>query len=237
MNKDVIQHFYWAKSALPKLQINDETLNGYNVDELWGLRLVVEVCDGKHCNNKGDDDISHPVESDRIQNCYNEDDQNGEDLCLDCRNAGLAAGGLLTFSLIFITTAISLSAVRFTEKQDNIVTKYAGIILHFAVLLLTFLTLAIYGAHCYESLQKNLYAGDHDDYIDNDEIDFSLGPGFILLTVAMLLQPMTMFFLFLAKVGGDGDGIEGGEGSGVAMSQQEVRNENIWPPLEAKEDA
>ena len=203
MNKQVVQNTYWSKAALPKLKINNDYLDGYNIVVLYGLRLMVQVCSGEHCNNAGDDDFSHPLESNRIQDCYsNTDDDIAEDLCLNCRSAGLAAGSLSVFTLVAMLVALALTAARFAEGVDSVVIKYSGIGMHGAVMLLSFLALAIYGGQCYQNIVDYDYVGD--DFINDNDINYSLGPGFALLLVAMLLQPVSMILSALVPEGSEG---------------------------------
>ena len=217
MNKNVIQNTYWSKAVLPKFELgNGNFEDGYNLIILFGLRLEVQVCSGEHCNNAGNDDFSHPLESNRIQNCYDIDDDSTENICLNCRSAGLAAGSLSVFTLVLVLAALGLNAARFVEGIDGSMIKYIGIGLHGGVMLLSFLAITIYGLQCYQNIVDYYEYRANDDFINQSDITYSLGPGYVLLLVAMVLQPVSMVLLFLVP--------EGDQGSEGGLAKQEASN-------------
>ena len=164
--------------------------------------MYVQKCDGKFCNDKGDDFIEDIADY-RFENC---DSDNGdeEDVCNGCRSAGRAAGALCALALVFIVAAIGLNGARFAA--DSTAIKYTTVAMNFCTMVIAFLALVVWGVECYDEardkfLEGDVYA-DNNNFaalnFDTDEIRWSLGPGSIVLITAMLLQPVSVFLLVMA---------------------------------------
>lgn len=91
---------------------------GLNLQYFYGLRMAVQVCYGKHCNGKGDEDYADAVESFRIQDCYSSDDDNDNSqvVCYFCRAAGLTAGSTLIIAYFFLLVATVCTALRLNRE-------------------------------------------------------------------------------------------------------------------------
>lgn len=218
MNSDVVQNTYWSGANLPKLSIQGTTLDQFNLEYKYGLRLEVQLCDGNRCNDKGDDDIAKSESSYRIQSCDDYDDDstgNERSVCFKCRNGGLAAGSLAIFALLFVTILIGMVGARFAA--DSAIMKFSSMGMAGAVLLFSFLAVAVYGGQCYQYRVDERFADD--DVVDADDIDWYLGPGMIMLIVVMLFQPIVMVLLFFASSDNEGDGEKGGGGAMANQNQ------------------
>lgn len=212
LNQGVVQNTYWAGANLPDFEVNDDyKVDGLNVILDYGLRLVVGLCDGKRCSGDGDD-IYDGIKSTRLQNCYDYGQDTQQDTCLMCRDAGLAAGALVILDLVSVLVLMGLVGFRFFQDNDNAMIKYASIAMSGVVMLFAFLAITVYGGQCYTRLTTKQFADD--DHIDQDNIDWYVGPGFVVLLVAMIFQPGTMLCLFITPCGDEGQA-RGGDTAGA----------------------
>lgn len=196
MNSDVIRSTYWAAANLPKPVLEGYgTIDEFHLKYRFGLRLVVQLCDGNRCNGEGDDFVE-PEESSRLQSCYDVDDDNGQDLCLLCRTAGLVAGSLVIVALFL--TVILLGAVIARCISDNIITKCTTIGVAGGGWVLSFVALAVYGGQCYQKLIDDQFKDD--DFVDKDDVNYFLGPGYFTLIVAMVLHAILIVLLFFVPI-------------------------------------
>ena len=196
LNKSVVRNTYWATADLPRPEVGNDKLD-LNIKQRYGLRLMVQMCDGSYCNDKGDD-LVEPYQAFRYENCISDDD-NAEKVCYDCRDAGLSAGSMVIIALFIIVASLGLDTARL--GSDSYALKMWGIFIHFAVAIVAFIAVAVWGGQCYQGLQDHLLAGNSsngDDYIDDSNIKFYIGPGMALMITTLLIQPVIVVALYLA---------------------------------------